>query len=140
VSSRPQSYVQHEIEILDGYEILEMNLGLRDGHRPPYDLLIVTWDEADRHHQFMPPSPENLPFPRPADTYEFPDPTTQAEKTAFRTKGASKYYDPCGPASKASMRCLDRNNYDRSKCQAAFDAYKECKRIWVGSPHYQADI
>jgi cytochrome c oxidase assembly protein subunit 23 len=80
----------------------------------------------------MPPSTtEDLPFPRAVDTYKFPDPTTQEEKTAFRTKGASKYYDPCATASQASMRCLDRNNYDRSKCQEAFDAYKECKRMWV---------
>lgn len=102
-------------------------------------MICLTRNRADRHDQFMPPSTENLPFPRPAETYEFPDPTTQEEKTAFRTKGASKYYDPCGPASQASMRCLDRNNYDRSKCQEAFDAYKECKRMWVGVPCYYAD-
>jgi cytochrome c oxidase assembly protein subunit 23 len=80
----------------------------------------------------MPPSkPDDLPFPRPAVSYDYPDPTTQTEKNAFRTKGASKFYDPCGPASQASMKCLDRNNYDRSKCQEAFDAYRECKRLWV---------
>src|SRR5262245_23702611 len=75
---------------------------------------------------------ENLPFPRPKENYEFPDPRTENEKKAFRTKGASKFYDPCGPANQASMKCLDRNHYDKSKCQEAFDAYKECKRMWVG--------
>lgn len=78
------------------------------------------------------PPPTDLPFPRKEETYQFPDPSSQAERDAFRTKAPSKFYDPCGPASQASMKCLDRNNYDKSKCQEAFNAYKECKRIWVG--------
>jgi len=68
----------------------------------------------------------------PSREYSYPDPTSKAEKDAFRTKGSSKFYDPCAHASQASMKCLDKNNYDRSKCQEAFDAYKECKRQWVG--------
>jgi cytochrome c oxidase assembly protein subunit 23 len=91
----------------------------------------LAFAELDRHHESMPSSTDPLPFPKPPETYDYPDPTTAAEKNAFRTKGASKYYDPCGPASQASMKCLDRNNYDKSKCQEAFDAYKECKRLWV---------
>jgi cytochrome c oxidase assembly protein subunit 23 len=83
----------------------------------------------------MPQTAPELPFPKSVENYEFPDPTVQAEKDAYRTKGASKYYDPCGVASQASMRCLDRNNYDRSKCKEAFNAYRECKRMWV---HRQA--
>jgi cytochrome c oxidase assembly protein subunit 23 len=93
---------------------------------------IVTRPIPDRHHHFsMPSSSPAGPFPRPNEDYEFPDPTTMTEKNAFRTKGASKFYDPCGPASENSMKCLDRNNYDKSKCQKAFDAYRECKRMWV---------
>jgi hypothetical protein len=79
------------------------------------------------HVPFKFPTSNSMPAPQ----YTYPDPTTQTEKNAFRTKGSSKYYDPCRPASQASMKCLDRNNYDKSKCQEAFDAYKECKRIWV---------
>ena len=90
---------------------------------------------------FAYPDHHRLPtalFPMPSSTYSYPDPTTQTEKNIFRTKGSSKFYDPCGPASQASMKCLDKNNYDKSQCQEAFDAYKECKRIWVGisnNPH-----
>jgi cytochrome c oxidase assembly protein subunit 23 len=79
----------------------------------------------------MPSTTSDTPSSAERIRYQFPDPTTPTEKNAFRTKGASKFYDPCGPASEASMKCLDRNNYDKSKCQAAFTAYKECKRIWV---------
>src|SRR5271163_2204371 len=70
-----------------------------------------------------------LPFQR--ETYDYPDPTTQTQKDAFRTKGASKFYDPCATATAKSMKCLEQNNYDKSKCLAAFSAYKECKRTWV---------
>ena len=38
--------------------------------------------------------------------------------------------NPCLEQSKASMKCLDRNNYNKDKCQEYFDAYKECKKAW----------
>lgn len=38
--------------------------------------------------------------------------------------------NPCKAESKASMKCLDENNYMRSKCQEYFDAYIDCKKAW----------
>lgn len=35
-------------------------------------------------------------------------------------KTPSKYTDPCQKAAKLSMRCLEDNHYDRSKCTEAF--------------------
>jgi hypothetical protein len=70
----------------------------------------------------------------PSPQYEYPDPTTLDKKNAFRTKLPSQFYDPCSEASANSMKCLDQNNYEKSKCREAFDAYKECKRLWVHDP------
>ncbi|RDD43342.1 Cytochrome c oxidase-assembly factor COX23, mitochondrial [Trichoplax sp. H2] len=38
--------------------------------------------------------------------------------------------NPCTEEAKASYKCLDVNNYDKSMCQEFFDAYKDCKRQW----------
>jgi hypothetical protein len=38
--------------------------------------------------------------------------------------------EPCYEASKASLKCLDSHNYDKSKCQLVFEAYRLCKRDW----------
>ena len=38
--------------------------------------------------------------------------------------------NPCLKESKASMKCLDENNYDKNKCAMYFEAYKECKKSW----------
>ncbi|CAO1616980.1 unnamed protein product [Parajaminaea phylloscopi] len=46
-------------------------------------------------------------------------------------KTASKYADPCAHAAKASMKCLEDNQYDRTKCTKAFEDYRECKKSWV---------
>lgn len=40
---------------------------------------------------------------------------------------------PCADASKASMDCLNRNDYDRDACLAYFQAYRDCKSTWVSS-------
>ncbi|CAM6052175.1 unnamed protein product [Sphagnum compactum] len=34
----------------------------------------------------------------------------------------------CAPQYAASLKCLDDENYDKSKCQEFFDAYKECRK------------
>jgi hypothetical protein len=39
---------------------------------------------------------------------------------------------PCVEASKASMDCLNRHDYDRDKCLDFFQAYRDCKKTWVG--------
>jgi len=38
--------------------------------------------------------------------------------------------DPCSVEGKASLKCLNDNNYNRSMCQQAFDNYKACKKFW----------
>jgi len=38
---------------------------------------------------------------------------------------------PCAEASKASMDCLNRHDYDRDKCLNFFQAYRDCKKEWV---------
>ncbi|KAH8989481.1 hypothetical protein EDB84DRAFT_1266338 [Lactarius hengduanensis] len=38
---------------------------------------------------------------------------------------------PCDEASKASMNCLNRNDYDRDKCLDFFQAYRDCKKAWM---------
>ncbi|CAH3024064.1 unnamed protein product [Porites evermanni] len=48
--------------------------------------------------------------------------------------GLKRYTDqrtnPCIAESQASMKCLDENNYDKTKCKMYFEAYKECKKAW----------
>ncbi|EIW79252.1 hypothetical protein CONPUDRAFT_60192 [Coniophora puteana RWD-64-598 SS2] len=38
---------------------------------------------------------------------------------------------PCEGAAKASMKCMDKNNYDRDKCLDFFQAYRDCKKTWL---------
>lgn len=37
-----------------------------------------------------------------------------------RTKMPTKFENPCWEAAQQSMRCLDRNNHDQSKCHNEF--------------------
>lgn len=39
--------------------------------------------------------------------------------------------NPCALEEKQSMKCLDKNNYDRTKCDYFFQQYRECKKKWV---------
>ena len=39
--------------------------------------------------------------------------------------------DPCFKENKASLKCLNDNDYDYSKCNAFFANYKECKTFWM---------
>lgn len=34
----------------------------------------------------------------------------------------------CSEAYANSLKCLDKNKYDKAKCKDAFDAYKKCKK------------
>ncbi|KAH7917487.1 hypothetical protein BV22DRAFT_1026264 [Leucogyrophana mollusca] len=43
----------------------------------------------------------------------------------------TKHTDPCEDAAKASMKCMDRNAYDREKCMDFFQAYRDCKKVWL---------
>ncbi|XP_062235371.1 coiled-coil-helix-coiled-coil-helix domain-containing protein 7 [Platichthys flesus] len=38
--------------------------------------------------------------------------------------------NPCIEQSDASRKCLDVNNYDKSKCSAYFKTYKDCRKYW----------
>ena len=44
--------------------------------------------------------------------------------------GLKKYTDEndCLGLSQQSLKCLERNQEHRSRCQPYFDAYKECKK------------
>ncbi|EIW58656.1 uncharacterized protein TRAVEDRAFT_87082, partial [Trametes versicolor FP-101664 SS1] len=37
---------------------------------------------------------------------------------------------PCAEASKASMDCMNHNDYDRDQCLDYFQAYRDCKKAW----------
>lgn len=37
---------------------------------------------------------------------------------------------PCLTEHKTSLKCLDRNGYNKDECQAAFDNYKACMAFW----------
>eukprot|EP00892_Ulva_mutabilis_P010706 jgi/Ulvmu1/8007/UM004_0243.1 len=36
--------------------------------------------------------------------------------------------DPCFQRHEASLKCLDKNAYDRTKCEEEFEMYRECRR------------
>ncbi|KAJ2961100.1 hypothetical protein NQZ79_g3663 [Umbelopsis isabellina] len=48
----------------------------------------------------------------------------------FKKKETTKYMNPCELEEKQSMKCLDKNNYDKSKCEFYFLQYRECKKKW----------
>ncbi|KAK4213139.1 hypothetical protein QBC37DRAFT_180600 [Rhypophila decipiens] len=54
-------------------------------------------------------------------------------KTAFELKPRSEFLDPCQEAAQRSIRCLNRNDGDRTFCQDYFQAYRDCKKHWVRS-------
>ncbi|KAJ1677926.1 Mitochondrial copper homeostasis protein, partial [Spiromyces aspiralis] len=49
----------------------------------------------------------------------------------FESKLPGKYLNPCEAEAQQSYKCLDKNSYDRKKCQEYFDAYKACKKLWA---------
>ncbi|EDR14099.1 uncharacterized protein LACBIDRAFT_244368 [Laccaria bicolor S238N-H82] len=67
------------------------------------------------------------PVPAPEDNVK---PLNYREQFSGRHV-SSKFIDPCAAASKASMDCLNRNNYDRDACLDYFQAYRDCKNSWI---------
>ncbi|ODQ63490.1 hypothetical protein NADFUDRAFT_84159 [Nadsonia fulvescens var. elongata DSM 6958] len=62
----------------------------------------------------------------------YPDnPTAMEHKRAIRTKMPTQFYDPCAEASKMSLACMERNNFERDNCIEYFKAYRECKKAWA---------
>lgn len=39
--------------------------------------------------------------------------------------------DPCEVPRQQSMKCLDKNNYNRDACTEFFRNYRECKKTWL---------
>lgn len=75
---------------------------------------------------------EKVDFTKDGKLKFYPDePEDDNHALAFRAKEPSEFYDPCAQASKMSLNCLERNDYDRSKCFEYFNAYKECKKAWL---------
>ncbi|KAJ7760447.1 hypothetical protein B0H16DRAFT_1719949 [Mycena metata] len=66
------------------------------------------------------------PLPHPHDNVEPLD-----YKEQFQGQEPSKFVDPCDGASKASFKCMDQNNYDRTACMDYFQAYRDCKAAWL---------
>ncbi|OCH93683.1 hypothetical protein OBBRIDRAFT_703040, partial [Obba rivulosa] len=65
-----------------------------------------------------------------------PDPQDVAKPQDYRQhftkdRAVAKFVDPCTEASKASLACMDRNDYDRDKCMDFFRAYRNCKKEWM---------
>ncbi|SPO29660.1 related to COX23 - protein with function in mitochondrial copper homeostasis [Ustilago trichophora] len=51
--------------------------------------------------------------------------------SVMSNKTPSKFTDPCAHAAKLSMKCLDDNAYDRTKCADVFNQYRQCKKTWI---------
>ncbi|ORY92566.1 hypothetical protein BCR35DRAFT_298024 [Leucosporidium creatinivorum] len=64
-----------------------------------------------------------------------PKPTGQkpgSYNDSFRGRSAhTEFADPCELARQESMTCLDRNSYNKSKCVDFFQAYRDCKKVWL---------
>ncbi|OAA61736.1 mtcp1 [Niveomyces insectorum RCEF 264] len=58
-------------------------------------------------------------------------PWTPKVRNKFETKSKSEFFDPCQEAAAKSIKCLHRNGGDRSMCQTYFQAYRDCKKIWL---------
>ncbi|EGS24087.1 cytochrome c oxidase-like protein [Thermochaetoides thermophila DSM 1495] len=59
------------------------------------------------------------------------DPWTPETREKFEKKDRSAYLDPCQEAAARSIRCLHRNNGDRTMCSDYFQAYRDCKKAWL---------
>ncbi|OCB86372.1 hypothetical protein A7U60_g6490 [Sanghuangporus baumii] len=68
----------------------------------------------------LPPSPDDAKVPKNYREH------FKAHKTVI-----TKFVDPCEDASRASMDCMNRNDYDKQKCRNYFEAYRECKKTWM---------
>ncbi|KAF9965469.1 Mitochondrial copper homeostasis protein [Mortierella alpina] len=49
----------------------------------------------------------------------------------YHAKAQSQYLDPCQAQTKASMKCMDENNYDKRRCTRFFKDYTDCKKKWA---------
>ncbi|KAF9131589.1 Mitochondrial copper homeostasis protein [Mortierella sp. 14UC] len=49
----------------------------------------------------------------------------------YYSKAQSQYLDPCQAQTKASMKCMDDNGFDKKKCTRFFKDYSDCKKKWL---------
>ncbi|KAK7030722.1 hypothetical protein R3P38DRAFT_2930147 [Favolaschia claudopus] len=74
-------------------------------------------------------------MPNDADSSSLPDPQDNVEpldyKQQFQGRHPSQFVDPCEAASKASLKCMEQNDFDRNACMDYFHAYRECKAAWI---------
>ncbi|KAG0001482.1 Mitochondrial copper homeostasis protein [Modicella reniformis] len=51
----------------------------------------------------------------------------------YNSKGQSQYMDPCRAQTQASLKCMDKHNYDKRRCTRFFKDYSDCKKKWMAS-------
>ncbi|KAG0055728.1 Mitochondrial copper homeostasis protein [Gryganskiella cystojenkinii] len=51
----------------------------------------------------------------------------------YYSKAQSQYLDPCQAQTKASMKCMEANNFDKKRCTRFFKDYSDCKKKWLES-------
>ncbi|KAH9839861.1 uncharacterized protein C8Q71DRAFT_744544 [Rhodofomes roseus] len=71
---------------------------------------------------------EQTPLPHPQENAK-PDDWMDTFQAPGRV--TTKFVDPCKRAAKASMDCLNRNEFDRDQCHDFFRAYRDCKKDWL---------
>ncbi|PVU92136.1 hypothetical protein BB559_003826 [Furculomyces boomerangus] len=49
----------------------------------------------------------------------------------FEKKTPGRYMNPCEIESRASLKCLEINEYKKPLCKEYFDAYIQCKKLWM---------
>ncbi|KAK4229279.1 hypothetical protein QBC38DRAFT_497807 [Podospora fimiseda] len=59
------------------------------------------------------------------------EPWTPETKAKFEDKDRSAFLDPCQDLAASSIRCLHRNDGDRAMCTDYFQAYRDCKKLWI---------
>ncbi|KAF9897304.1 Mitochondrial copper homeostasis protein [Lobosporangium transversale] len=51
----------------------------------------------------------------------------------YNLKAQSQFMDPCRAQTRASLKCMDENNYDKRRCTRFFKDYSDCKKKWLAS-------
>ncbi|KAE9392253.1 hypothetical protein BT96DRAFT_1023659 [Gymnopus androsaceus JB14] len=70
---------------------------------------------------------KETPLPNPRDNAK---PLNYREQFQGR-EVTSRFIDPCEAAAKASLACMNKNDYDREQCLEYFQAYRDCKSAWL---------
>ncbi|KAG0380624.1 MAG: hypothetical protein J3R72DRAFT_429964 [Linnemannia gamsii] len=83
---------------------------------------------AQQQQQQERPLPRNI---RRHDRIVTSDEEMKEFNKGYYAKAQSQYLDPCQPQTKASMKCMDENGFDKKKCTRFFKDYSDCKRKWL---------